>query len=139
MEVAIAGLESSWAMSVIVLLVPSFSCMSRGTGVACFCLCGIWIDSWVCGCVCVIIGVGFWLVWDMGLIWVSWVWHMVELIFSEVVSRFSFIFVLSVGVIVEVVVCCFVMCVVLRVRFQSLLHSATQSFALSDRVTVVVL
>ena len=64
---------------------------------------------------------------------------MMELIFSEVVSGFSFIFVLSVGVIVKVVVCHFVMCVLLQMRFRLLHCSATQAFALSDRVRVVVL
>ena len=68
---------------------------------------------------------------------------MVELIVSEVVSGFSFIFVVvSVGavvfVVVEVVVCRFGMCAVLRVRVRSLLRSANRSFAVSYRVRVVV-
>jgi len=63
---------------------------------------------------------------------------MVELIVSEVVSGFSFIFVVSVVVVVEVVVCRFVMCAVLRVRVRSLLRSANRSLAVSYRVRVVV-
>jgi len=60
-------------------------------------------------------------------------------IISEVVSGFSFIVVVHVGVIVvEVVVCHFVMCVVLRVRVRSLLRIATGSFTVSYRWRVVV-
>jgi len=66
----------------------------------------------------------------------------IEVIVSEVVSGFSFIFfVLSVGsvVVVEVVVCRFVTGVMLRVRGRSLLCSATRSFAVSYRMREVVL